>query len=501
MATLPDLVKFNPWWRNAAKIHEDTKIKEFELAKAKWKPRIIHSFDLGGSKIYTLRGPRQVGKTTMLKLIVKQLLDGGMRPTDIFYYSCDMISSNKELYGVVDQYLKIFQGDTKKYIFIDEISKVRNWQHVIKELFDNGVISSHLLILTGSHSLDIRKHAENLPGRRGGSPYELDKIFLPMKFGEYVELRSPEISRVLRSESLISAKARHNIFKGLTKGEMHPIFTQLIGFLPELQMLFEEYMLTGGIPLALNEYLLASKLDIPEQVYSQYSVAVSGAFKEWNRSEEFLKRVVRRIFEVGPSPTSWRNLHEGTGIGSLQTLQDYVDLLENSFAISTIYPYDLSKEGPNYEKNKKFYFSDPFIFHALNRWSAETPHTSFQMSQDAVNSDIGSHLCESVVANHLVRLSFMSKNLFNPAAPFTVSSSVFYWRDKKSREVDFIARLHDFKLAIEVKYRNQLRPGDTKTIRSLSRILGITGLVLSKNDLSVSETHICLPVPMFLLFV
>ena len=48
-----------------------------------------------------MRGPRQVGKTTELKLLVKDLLSEGIPPRNIAYYPCDDIIHFRELMELI----------------------------------------------------------------------------------------------------------------------------------------------------------------------------------------------------------------------------------------------------------------------------------------------------------------------------------------------------------------------------------------------------------------
>ena len=95
-------------------------------------------------------------------------------------------------------------------LFIDEISMLIDWQRSIKLLIDAGRFRDCTVILTGSHSIDLRKGAESLSGRRGkieklkyGTP---DKVLLSAKFSEYVETLKPELSNEIRSLSFFLFK-------------------------------------------------------------------------------------------------------------------------------------------------------------------------------------------------------------------------------------------------------------------------------------------------------
>ena len=87
--------------------------------------------------VYSLRGPRQVGKTTLLKLEIKQKMDGGVSPYSIMYYAFDVDTTPKDLVNIVKKYLdgiKRLRKNDHCYIFLDEVSAVKDWQRGIKRL-------------------------------------------------------------------------------------------------------------------------------------------------------------------------------------------------------------------------------------------------------------------------------------------------------------------------------------------------------------------------------
>jgi hypothetical protein len=63
----------NPWWAETAAINEDPHLAEYEQAVVKWEPPHLHALKLDRDLIYILLGPRQVGKTTFFKLLIRHL--------------------------------------------------------------------------------------------------------------------------------------------------------------------------------------------------------------------------------------------------------------------------------------------------------------------------------------------------------------------------------------------------------------------------------------------
>src|SRR3972149_6798215 len=155
-----ELVDQNVWWKKKEAIAQDMHLTELEKSSVKWRPRIGYKFSFDKDIIYTLRGPRQVGKTTLLKSLISNLLNEVSDPRLVFYYTCDLIDNPKELVNTVNSYLESTRPGRKQraYLFLDEISSVRDWQKAIKHLSDTGKLVNTTSILTGSHTLDIKNN-------------------------------------------------------------------------------------------------------------------------------------------------------------------------------------------------------------------------------------------------------------------------------------------------------------------------------------------------------
>jgi len=243
--------------------------KEYTRAKVKWDPRIRHKFS-NEDVVYTLRGPRQVGKTTLIKLNIRDLLDKGVPARNIFYYDCEGVVANPaELMRIISAFLDapgVVKG-SRTYIFLDEISSVRNWQAGIKRLHDSGRLKKCTLVLAGSHALDVAKATERLPGRRGESKDVPDKVMVPMKFAEYVETLDEELRRLF-DFSLRMGEVRKEVLLNLSRGKEPSEIKELRYHENKIRRLFESYLVTGGVPKVVNDYRESG--EIPESTYKRY---------------------------------------------------------------------------------------------------------------------------------------------------------------------------------------------------------------------------------------
>ncbi len=463
-----DLLIFNPWWEFPERIESDRSIVEYQESKLRWQPKIREEFKLTQDAVYTLRGPRQVGKTTLIKMIAKELLRDGVAPRAIFYYSCDLISRAEELFEVVRQY----QGFSeplkfkRRYVFIDEISLVSNWQNAIKQAIDLGWGRSTTFILTGSSAVDIKRGAERLPGRRGRVP-QPDKVMMPLDFREFVE----RCSETLIDFEHFSLEALLEEPKAIEK-----LKSQTEVFLPRLSILLERFLTVGGFPLAVESFL--KKGELSEDITETYLTVIRSDFEKMKKSRILLRQVLIRILSLGGAPVSWQSLAKTIDTPSYNTVREYSELLADSFLLTIIYFLERNRKIANPNKGKKFYFFDPLILNLARQ------EAGLATSQDL------SRTVENTVSAHLVRK--YESRLFEG---FGSMEKVFYWRSVKGKEVDFVVLHGKSFLPIEVKYQSMISRSDYSTMR---RSFG-RGILVTKNTFFLDENIIGIPAPAFFL--
>ena len=499
MSISADLAEDNPWWRDPGSIRRDMKIVELDGATVSWKPRIGHAFDFSKDLVYSLRGPRQVGKTTLVKLQIKQKIDEGVSPYNILYYAFDVETTPRDLVNIVKEYLdstmRLRRGN-RSYIFLDEVSAVKDWQRGIKRLWDQGRLQNCTVVATGSNTIDIRRSSEKLPGRRGISNDALDKIMLPMKFSEFVTTIDSNIKDHLERYNLIGAPVRRTLLTSARELDMDMGIEQLCPYVPTLNRYLGEYLLTGGTPRVVNEYLDSGL--VGEGTFKTYLDAIVGDLESTNRSENTLKQLAGSAVKVAGSTSSWKSLQKGTDIGSPATVSSYVDMLQNMFILSVFYQYSTESKRGLYQKNKKIHFQDPFYFHVLNGWVGGD-QLSFDTATRYLEDDANrGTMVEGVVANHLIRMAF---TLSARKQNFEYSDLLFYWKYGSDREVDFVYKDGaGTETPIEVKFQNRISARDLDGLINFNRHTGQrNAIMLSKDRLSLENEYTSIPVSLFLL--
>lgn len=440
---MEDLSILNPWWKGKKEIENDKHIREYNGQKYKWHPRLMDEIKLLTENIFSLRGPRQIGKTTMIKLLIKKILEDGVNEKSIFYWSCDPITDFRELIGILRQYIEFSKtfNINEKYIFLDEISNVKKWRLAIKTLLDSGELSNACIFVTGSHTLDIKYGFERLPGRTG--KHGKSFILLPMSFGEFVSLVKPEL-KIKKAETLAGI---------LKKSKENMVFSN------ELKILFNQYMITGGFPLSINEYFSNNK--IPDYVYEIYEKWITGDIVKWKKQEKILKQIIRAVILKQSSLVSWDSLAKEAEIRSHKTISSYLEDLENMFVLFNVYYLDLHKKTSDTSKNKKVYFFDPLIFHVFNK--------SIYFKEN----EITPALIEAVVGIHFSKF-------LNEKYKIPLNESVFYFKNKK--EVDFVLKLKEGLFGVEVKYQNKISKQDYFSLKYFKN-----GMLATKNTFEIRK--------------
>lgn len=495
MVSYFDIPIHNPWWESIDLIEDDPQIRKYLDSSIRWIPDILKYIRVRdeGYMFYSLRGPRQVGKTTSVKLLIRDLLNDGANPLSIMYYPCDLIVDEAEFKKLIEIFVdrKPHSNFDKKYIFLDEAASVPNWQKVVKHLVDSGKLDEVTLIVSGSHSLDVENGATYLVGRTGGDP-DCHKIFVPMKFGEFVRCVDKELWGRIVGMELDSGRQRRNVLFGALNDEAEiPYKLSLVK--NELDVLLERYMVCGGIPSAINEYKETN--NISRGTFYLYQNGFRSDLAVSDRNNGTARALVASMVKRPSMEFTWERLAKDMD-RSHQTAKDYFEIMEKCFVVTCLFRTE-DHERPKrlIRKVKKLFFQDPFIFHALRAWVE--PDTSVSQ-MDAINEYLSNstnvgHMVEGIVANHLVRLCF---NL-DPSPQYHYDQNLFFYKDSRGREVDFLEYSMGRMFPIEVKYQATVTERDASLVRDIGIDHGVKGLVITRDDMDYGDGYMMLPASLF----
>src|SRR3989338_7353321 len=185
------LVEQNPWWKEKEKIERDYDIIKWKEKRHKWVPNIVNKIDSEPFSFHILLGPRQAGKTTAMKLLIKRLLEKE-DPKGIFYFNCEELGDYREVLELIETYLE-FKEDNKiknSFLILDEVTSAHELYKAIKSLIDKGKLKNETLLITGSSSLSIKREIELFPGRRGKGE---DLVLMPLSFRQFLNVTNPDL--------------------------------------------------------------------------------------------------------------------------------------------------------------------------------------------------------------------------------------------------------------------------------------------------------------------
>ncbi len=256
-------------------------------------------------KIIIIYGPRQVGKTTLIKQIEKKYEDISL------YLNCDE-PDIKEIFSKTSTEIRSFFGQ-KKLILIDEAQQIKDIGHSLKLMVDN--IPDIQIIATGSSSFELsEKVIEPLTGRK----YEF--ILYPLSI---LELRS--------------------------------LYSDI-----EIKRLIEQFIIYGMYP----EIQLASENRSRNLISIANSYSYKDVLKFQNiKNPDVLEKLLKALaLQIG-NQVSYNELAEITGVDK-NTVSNYIRILEKAFIIYRLTPFSRNLRN-EIKKLNKIYFIDTGIRNAL----------------------------------------------------------------------------------------------------------------------------------------
>ena len=251
--------------------------------------------------IKVITGIRRCGKSYLLKTVIEELQDRGIKEKDIIYIELDKkeykdVKAPKDLENIIDTFIT---DQDFKYLFIDEIENIHGFESVINAYREEGNIS---IFLTGSNSYLL---SGELVTKLTGRYIEIE--MMPLNFYEYVDMKR-----------FLGKDVHTNIY-----------------------LEFEEFIRNGGFPGSLYYDNYEDKLLYTKNVISQI-------FDKDIKNHRKIKD--KELFEVVQNFII-NNFGSIISVGSIytyltgqkinvdrRTIKTYIDILENA---KIIYSCDL----------------------------------------------------------------------------------------------------------------------------------------------------------------
>jgi len=271
-------------------------------------------------------GARQVGKTSLMKILRDKYI------TDISYFFdlenleyLDLFNKGPEIFV---SFLKSYYNLTEEQrvvIFIDEIQYLNNPTNFLKYIYDN--YPNIKLMVSGSSTLEIRgKLKDSLVGRL--IKFEI----LPLCFEEFLIF-----------------KGKQNLASIVGK----PIEFEIIN--NELRFYYEEFITYGSYPkivLANDIHLKKAYLKQIYDTYIQKDIRDIGKIRELDKFNKLIKILASQAGNL----VNIAELSRTIG-ATINTLTEWLFLLENTFVIKLVTPFSGNIRG-ELTKMPKIYFVD-----------------------------------------------------------------------------------------------------------------------------------------------
>lgn len=279
--------------------------------------------------IKVISGIRRCGKSFFIKSIIDELLEKGINEKDIIYIELDKkgykdIKTAKQLERVIDE--KIIDEDFK-YLFIDEIQNVKDFESLINSYREEGNIS---IFITGSNSYLL---SGELVTKLTGRYIEIEMMTL--SFYEYVDMKR-----------FLNKKVNENIY-----------------------LEFEEYIRNGGFPKSLYYDNYDEKITYTSSVINQIfdkDIKTSNKIKDKALFERIEKFVINNFGAVISIKNIYNYLKDEVKVNvDRRTIKRYLDILEKAKIIYSCDLFDIKSKSV-LKGEKKYYLADLSIYYSQN---------------------------------------------------------------------------------------------------------------------------------------
>lgn len=442
------LYSTNPWWEGKP----GPPLPEYR----RWVfSLLLRNLQKGLAPVTVLRGPRQVGKTTLQEQLIEHLISQeGVSPHRILRVQFDEIPSLKGLSEPILVLARWFEGrilgktlnevareGQPAYLFFDELQNLRDWAPQLKSLVDHHAVR---VLATGSSALRIEVGRDSLAGRI--KTVDLGMLLLR----EIAGLRYRETLEPLLPENGLEYLARKEFWQEVREWGQRQ---------SELRArTFAAFAERGGYPLA------QARADVPwPEIADQLNETVIRRVLQHDlrlgergrkRDPQLLEEVFRltcRYAGQAPGPAVYvpeirYALHADVG---WQRILHYLRFLEGTLLIRLIPALEIRL------KRRKGHPKVCLCDHSLRAsWLQEVvPLTPDGLQVQVHLSDLAGHLAESVVGYFFstipgLELAYFPERGIEP-------------------EVDFVLTIGVQRIPLEVKYRRRIDPlRDTLGLRA-----------------------------------
>ncbi len=351
-------------------------------------------------EIIGIRGARQTGKTTLMKTIEKNTQE------DSAFINLDLMEYRRALEEAPMDLVKRFKRPGKRLVLLlDEVQRVREAGEKLKIIYDE--FPDVKMLISGSSSLELKTNV--LPPLVG-------RLLLfqlhTLGFGEFLAARDERLAALYRE--------KHESLKGFLEGdgEIAPP-----SFQEEFLDHWKDYVVFGGYPEVVKAKDRQERIVVLKNIFNLYLEKDITAFFKIEEASIFQDLVRLLAFNIS-GLLSTSSLASDLN-ASYRKVEGYLNILEHTYIVHLLKPFhrNLSTE---LKKSPKPYFLDLGL-----RNCALENFTPFDSRTDR------GPIAENFILRELVS-SFPGWRLN-------------YWRTAGKAEVDFVLRMDEKVVPVEVK--------------------------------------------------
>src|SRR3989338_3135830 len=363
-------------------------------------------------KISLLIGARQVGKTTILKMLFGEL----SLKNKCLFLDLDILS-NYEKISTFENLLNLLKinGYSEKqteffYLFLDEFQRYSAVSKIMKNVYDN--LPNVKIFASGSSSLTIKNQVqESLAGRK-----IITEIF-PLDFEEFL---------TFKNEDKLASNLK-NLSK--LKGD------KLNQSLKDYRRFMEEFMIFGGYPEVALKHSLEEKKLVLESIFDLYVKKDLVEYLNINKLLE-VKKLIEFLAINNGQKIKYEEISKITSL-SFNEIKKYLEVLFETYLIKEIRPFYTNK-NKELVKIPKIYFLDNGVRnYFINNFN-----------ELRLRNDSG-FLFEGFILSELLKRG---------------NKGIRFWQDKNFNEVDFILEKDGKSILLEVKFKEELKLENQKSL-------------------------------------
>ena len=376
-----------------------------------------------------LRGARQVGKTTAVKMFSRKF--------DSFIYLDLEVKENLELFqkelpiNDLIQLIFLSKNIVKKtgrtLIFIDEIQNSPEAIAIMRYFYE---FANEYFVIAAGSLLEIMMETNQLSFPVGRVEY---KFMYPLTFSEFLSATKNELSKEFYNK-IPMPKLSHD----------------------KLLSLFHKYSMIGGMPEIIEYYTKTDEIVNAKSIYQSLLTSYMDDVSKYARNKSQIN-IIRHAIESVAFESGKRIKFYNFGNSNYKSREmgEALRTLERAMLITLVYPTSSTKPPAFIDRKKSPRLQ--FVDTGLLNFSAGLQADFFKFSDLYL-------FYQGIIAEHITGQELLAKDMLLP------SKLIFWTREQKqsNAEVDFIVQYKNLLIPIEVK------SGKTGTLRSLHQFINIS---------------------------